>query len=124
VGSLNGRVSRLEGRISTSEAEPPEDPGAALRKQLLRATLKELARLKASRARYMRGGKYVEPEDIPGQYLTKPHTTGQLVELAIRLVWEREELDEDLMDSWVQGFEELLSVRLGFDLERIEDDGT
>ena len=120
MGGLKGRITHLEGRI---EPVVEEDEGQAIRSALMRATLNELSRLKASRARHMRGGEYLEPEDIPGQYLTKTYTTGQLIELAIRRVWEREELPEDLMDAWTRGFKELCG-RLGSDLEKVEDDGT
>jgi hypothetical protein len=41
VGSLNGRLARLEGRM-----EPPEDPSAEARRKRVRAALDTLARLR------------------------------------------------------------------------------
>jgi hypothetical protein len=117
VGSLEKRLEALERRI-----EPPEDEGGALRRALLRATLDEFARLKASRAPGFRGGVRIAPKDIPGQYLTKPYTTGDLIDLAIKRVWEREGLDENLMAPWMRSFKAALE-RQGRDLERVEDDG-
>lgn len=117
MGSLNRRLERLEGRI-----EPPEDEGAELRRAVMIKVLDEFSRLKASRATGLRGGVPIVPEDIPGQYLTKPYTTGQLVELAIERVWEREELPPLLMESWVQGHKALFAQQ-GWDWEKVEDDG-
>jgi hypothetical protein len=118
MGSLEKRLEVLEGRI-----EPPEDEGAELRRALLRATLDEFARLKASRAPGFRGGVRIVPKDIPGQYLTKPYTTGDLIDLAIERVWEREGLDEDLMAAWKQGFKAACERQRG-DLQKVEDYGT
>jgi hypothetical protein len=119
VGSLNGRISRLEDRTEPVRSEA-EDEAAEIRRALMAATVDELRRLKASRAV---GFRRTEPEDIPGQYLSKPYTFGQLIELAIRRVWGREELDEDLMEAWTRGFKDFC-VRVGSDLEKIEDDGS
>jgi hypothetical protein len=118
MGSLERRLDALEGRI-----EPPEDGRAALRRALLITTVDELARLKASRALGFRGSAPIAPKDIPGQYLTKPYTTSELIDLAIKRVWEREELDEELMAPWMRGFKGALERR-GYDLEKVEDDGT
>jgi hypothetical protein len=122
VGSLEKRMENLEGRI-----EPPEDEGRAKRRAILRAIIEDFGRLKGSRAVHYWSGPNgmtpIEPEDIPGQYLTKPYTTGDLIDLAIKRVWEREGLDEDLMAPWMQAYKGALEQR-GYDLEKVEDDGT
>jgi hypothetical protein len=121
VGSIERRIQQLEERIEPVGSEA-EDEARAIRRALMRATIDEIARLKSSRARHMRGGKHLESEDIPGQYLTKPYTAGQLIDLAIRLVWEREQLDEELMQTWAQTFKDFCA-RAGSDLEKVEDYG-
>jgi hypothetical protein len=127
MGSLEGRISRLAGRI-----EPPEDLGAELRRAVVRDILDELARLKVSRAHGYRGGVPIEPEDIPGRILGPGYTTGQMVELAVRRVFEREHqiapgilerhVVEDLIKKWTSMFE-VFSARHGLDWNKVEDDG-
>jgi hypothetical protein len=87
MGSLENRLSRLEGLIQPLAW--PEGEAAALRRALVRDILDELARLKASRAVYYRGGKRIEPEDIPGKILGPDYTKEDVWELARRRVLER-----------------------------------
>jgi hypothetical protein len=130
MGSLENRISRLEGRI-----EPPEDLGAELRRAVVRDILDELARLKASRAVHYRGGNPptpIEPENIPGKILGPGYTTGQMVELAVRRVFERKyqttpgvlegHVVEDLVRKWTSMFE-AYSATQGLDWNKVEDDG-
>jgi hypothetical protein len=87
MGSIEKRIESLEGVI-----QPPASPkgeAAALRRALLHDILDEFASLKASRAVHYRGGKRIEPEDIPGKILGFGYTTGDEWELARRLVLER-----------------------------------
>jgi hypothetical protein len=85
MGSIDKRIEYLEQRI-----RPPEqDKAVALRRALIRDTLDEFASLKASRAVHYRGGKRIEPEDIPGKILGPGYTTGDVWELARRRVLER-----------------------------------
>jgi hypothetical protein len=127
VGSLENRISRLEGRI-----EPPEDLEAELRRAVMRDILDELARLKASRGHGHRGGVPTEPEDIPSNILGPGYTTGQMVELAVRRVFEREHqmapgvlerhVVEDLIEKWTRTLEAHFA-RQGLDWNKVEDDG-
>lgn len=120
MGSLNGRIRRLEELIGPAESE---DEVAALRHAITRAILDEYAHLKASRAVHYRGGNppvRIEPEDIPGKILGPGYTSGQLIELAIRRVFEREELPEELVEGWLQMFKEF-GKRLGRDWNEVED---
>jgi hypothetical protein len=126
VGSIESRISRLEGRI-----EPPEDERAALRHAVMRDILNEFARLKASRAHGYRGGKPMVPEDIPGKILGPGYTTGQMMELAVRRVFEREHrlapdilerhVVEDVIKKWTSMLEAHFTQR-GFDWHKIEAD--
>jgi hypothetical protein len=85
VASLDKRIEYLEQRI-----RPPEkDKAAALQTALIRDILDEFASLKASRAVHYRGGKRIEPEDIPGKILGPGYTTDDVWELARRRVLER-----------------------------------
>jgi hypothetical protein len=61
----------------------------ALRTALIRDILDEFASLKASRAVHYRGGKRIEPEDIPAKILGPGYTKGDVCELAERRVLER-----------------------------------
>jgi len=85
MGSLDKRIEYLEQRIRL----PEKDKAAALQTALIRDTLDEFARLKASRAVHYRGGKRIEPEDIPGKVLGPGYTTEDVWELARRRVLER-----------------------------------
>jgi hypothetical protein len=85
VASLDKRMEYLEQRI-----RPPEkDKAAALQTALIRDILDEFASLKASSAVHYRGGKRIEPEDIPGRILGPVYTTEDVWELARRRVLER-----------------------------------
>jgi hypothetical protein len=85
MGSLERRIEYLEQRI-----RPPEkDKAAALQTALIRDILDEFASLKASRAVHYRGGKRIEPEDIPGKILGPGYTKEDVWELARRRVLER-----------------------------------
>jgi hypothetical protein len=85
VASLDKRIEYLEQRI-----RPPEkDKAAALQTALIRDILDEFASLKASRAVHYRGGKRIEPEDMPGKILGPGYTTDDVWELARRRVLER-----------------------------------
>jgi hypothetical protein len=125
MGSLENRITRLEGRI-----ELPEDPGAELRRAVLHDILDELNRLKAARARgCYRGGNPptpIQPTDPAGEVLGYPYTRGQFTELAIRRVFERErgkapdiltrEMTEELIHTWTEMFRDRLgSFELGWD---------
>jgi hypothetical protein len=85
MGSLDKRIEYLEQRI-----RPPEkDKAVALRTALIRDILDEFASLKASRAVHFRGGKRIEPEDMPAKILGPGYTKGDVWELARRRVLER-----------------------------------
>jgi hypothetical protein len=85
MGSLDKRIECLEQRI-----RPPEkDKAAALQAALIRDILDEFASLKASRAVHYRGGKRIEPEDMPGKILRPGYTTEDVWELARRRVLKR-----------------------------------
>jgi len=85
MGSLERRIEYLEQRI-----RPPEkDKAAALQTALIRDMLDEFASLKASGAVHYRGGKRIEPEDIPAKILGPGYTKGDVWELAERRVLER-----------------------------------
>ena len=87
MGSVENRLSRLEGLIQAPAS--PEDEAAARHRALVRDILDELARLKASRAVHWRGGKRIEPEDIPAKILGPGYTKEDVWELAERRVLER-----------------------------------
>jgi hypothetical protein len=118
VGSLEGRISRLEEHIGPTE--PSEaDPTKALRSAILRDIMAEFGRLKASRATgVFRGGDPtpIEPEDIPGQVLGPGYTTGQMMELAIRRVFERERgnapdvLSDDEVENLIKGWTDIFEA--------------
>jgi hypothetical protein len=132
VGSLEGRISRLEEHIGPTE--PSEaDPTKALRSAILRDIMAEFGRLKASRATgVFRGGDPtpIEPEDIPGQVLGPGYTTGQMMELAIRRVFERERGNapdvlsgdevENLIKGWTDVFEAFFA-RQAWNWNKVEE---
>ena len=87
MASIGRRIEALEGRI-----QPPTSPKAEAadrRRTLIRDILDELARLKASGAVHYRGGKYIEPQDIPTKILGPGYTKEDVWELARRRVLER-----------------------------------
>ena len=128
MGSIDNRISRLE------RNRPPEgDPEADLKWAVSRDILAEFARLKASRAtNSWRGGDpmvRIEPEDIPGKILGEGYTTGQMMELAVRRVFEREnsliclldlETLEDIIERWTIYMREL-AITSGWDWDKVED---
>ena len=85
MASLDKRIEYLEQRIRS----PEKDKAAALQTALIRDILDEFASLKASRAVHYRGGKRIEPEDMPGKILGPGYTTDDVWELARRRVLER-----------------------------------
>jgi hypothetical protein len=85
VASLDKRIEYLEQRIRS----PEKDKAAALQTALIRDILDEFASLKASRAVHYRGGKRIEPEDMPGKILGPGYTREDVWELAERCVLER-----------------------------------
>jgi hypothetical protein len=89
MGSIDKRIEALEGRIQP----PPADEATARRRVLLRLTLDELARLRASRAVHYRAGKRIEPEDIPGKILGPGYTKRDVRELARRRAVRRAQAD-------------------------------
>jgi len=86
MAGMGKRIEYLEQRIRPPEQE---DEAVALRRALIRDTLDEFASLKASRAVHYRGGKRIEPENIPGKILGPSYTTEDVWELAVRRVRER-----------------------------------
>jgi hypothetical protein len=111
--SLERRIADLEHLIG----QPDEaDEGAELRRSVLIDIVNELSRLKASRARNgYRGGKPptpIQPTDPAGEALGYPYTKGQLLEHAVRLVFERGEASASLEDTerlvaaWTEGLRE------------------
>jgi hypothetical protein len=127
MASLERRIEDLEGRI-----EPPTDESQEVRRRLHTAITDELGRLKAARARgHYRGGnppRPIQPTDPAGEVLGYPYTQGQVTELAIRRVFEREaekapdttppETTEELVNSWAEGLRDLLSS-LGMDWDEV-----
>jgi hypothetical protein len=85
MGGIGKRIEYLEQRIQPPEQE---DEAAARRRALMRDTLDEFASLKASRAVHYRGGKRIEPEDIPAEILGPGYTTEDVWELARKRVLE------------------------------------
>jgi hypothetical protein len=85
MGGIGKRIEYLEQRIQPPEQE---DEAAARWRPLMRDTLDEFASLKASRAVHYRGGKRIEPEDIPGKILGPGYTTEDVWELARKRVLE------------------------------------
>ncbi len=128
MGSIANRISRLE------RNRPPEgDPEADLKWAVTRDILTEFAALKASRStNSWRGGDpmvRIEPEDIPGKILGEGYTHGQMMELAVRRVFEREheiapdilDLDttEMLIEGWTASMREWLTSN-GYDWDEPE----
>ena len=121
-------MANLEGRI-----EPPKDESQEARRQLHSAIMDELGRLQAARARgHYRGGnppRPIQPTDPAGEVLGYPYTQGQVVEFAVRRVFEREaqkapdlippEKVGELASSWTKGYGELLGS-LGASLDKVE----
>jgi len=128
VANVDNRIGRLE-----RNRPPEEDPEAALRWAVTRDILNEFARLKASRgANSWRGGDpmvRIEPEDIPGKTLGEGYTTGDMMELAVRRVFEREHelapevLDLDTTEKLIAQWTALMRVYLtsaGRDPDKVE----
>ncbi len=125
MANVDDRLSKLEKGL------PPEgDPEADLRWAVSRDILAEYARLKASRAKNSwRGGVPIEPEDIPGKILGEGYTHGQMMELAVRRVFEREheiapdvlDLDttEMLIERWAASMRQYLTSN-GYDWDEVE----
>jgi len=89
MAGIDKRIGDLEQRIPP----PPEDEVAARRKVLIRLTLDEFARLKASRAVHYRAGRRIEGEDIPLKILGPGYSREDLWELAHQRVLERAQED-------------------------------
>jgi len=85
MGGIGKRIEYLEQHIQPPEQE---DEAAALQRALIRDTLDEFASLKASRVVHYRGGKRIEPEDIPAEILGPGYTTEDVWELARKRVLE------------------------------------
>jgi hypothetical protein len=92
MASIDKRIEALEGLIQPPAS--PEDKAVALRRALIRDTLDELARLKASGAVHYRAGKRIEGEDIPLRILGPGYTRADVWELAHRRVLERAAREE------------------------------
>ena len=122
---IRAQVDRLRAKM-----EPPVDKDAERRHAIASAILDEFAALKASRAAGYRGGVPIVPEDIPGKILGTGYTTGELVELAVRRVLEREHEKapaavtkgavERYIIGWTQLFESLSAQQ---QWNRREDEG-
>jgi len=82
-----------------------------MRRALLNAILEEFGKLRwlGAHTHWHQGGRLVPipPENKPSYYLGEDYTRKQLMELAIRRVWEREGLPEDLMELCIKAFERL-----------------
>ena len=89
MASLDKRIEALEGRIPP----PPEGEATARRRVLLRLTLDELARLKASGAVHYRAGKRIQGEDIPLRILGPGYSREDAWRLAHQRVLERAQED-------------------------------
>jgi hypothetical protein len=76
VGSVESRLRRLEEKAPAREQEHTP---AFIK---LHATLHELAALRSSGAVHYRGGRRIEPEDIPLRELGPGYSHGQLYALA------------------------------------------
>jgi hypothetical protein len=118
---LQSRVERLTAQIS------PIHKDAALRQAVVRDIMREFARLKASRAtNTFRGGVPMEPEDIPGKILGPTYTTGEMMELAARRVFECEGIPDERLEGLVQRWEGVFErwfTRQGRDWNRVEGEG-
>ena len=112
MGSLEKRIEALERLYAAEGGEA--DEGAERRHAVLRDIVDELSRLRASRSSNgYRGGTPptpIQPTDPPGEALGYPYTRGQLLEHAVRLVFERGEASaedtERLVASWTEGLRE------------------
>jgi len=114
VASIDRRIQRLEESYGIGDAD--DDPGAELRAAVMRDVMAEFARLKSCRARGVyRGGSPptpIQPTDPAGDALGYPYTTGELLEFAVRRVFEREreeapevlsrETVEDVVTAWTE----------------------
>jgi hypothetical protein len=111
VGSIDRRIQRLEELYGMGEDTP--DVGAELRAAVLHDVMAEFGRLRSCRARGVyRGGTPptpIQPTDPAGAALGYPYTTGELLEFAVRTVFEREREDleppaqaavENLITAW------------------------
>jgi hypothetical protein len=111
VGSLNGRLRRLEERLEGLMPEP-KDEAAELRRRIHIAILDELSYLKSVRAHGLprTGEPNIPPFDEAGEILGYPYTAGQLMELAVRRVFERliEEgaISEEEAERFIAGYTE------------------
>jgi hypothetical protein len=124
VGSLEKRIEALEGRIP-----PPKDDAAEVRRAFTYAIMDEYSALRwySGHTHVIRDGKGrvpIEPANKPANILGQGYTTGQLWELAIRRVFERELEDGALIDEvvahWTRMFKER-SEKHGFDWHKVED---
>jgi hypothetical protein len=121
--SIGARLERLEDQIG-----PPVDKETALRQAVMRDVMKEFGHLKASRAIHYRGGPggltRIEPEDIPGKVLGPTYTTGEMMQLVIRRMFECEEVSdvEELVVRWTPLFEAFFA-RAGRDWNKMEGEG-
>ena len=128
MASIGRRIEALEGLIQPPAS--PKDEAAAFRRALIRNMLDEFAHLKASRAVHYRAGKRIEPENIPGRILGPGYTKGELWELAVRRVLEREhetapdvlgaDTVEDLIETLTRFFRAMLESQ-GGDWSEVED---
>ncbi len=131
MGSLDKRIEDLERLI-----KPPQDEGAHLRRAVMRDILDELSRLTSCRStNSYRGGKPptpIQPTDPTGDAYGYPYTRGQLVEYAIRRVFERrreidpdalsQEAVEELVEGWTASWRRLFFEERGRDWDEIEDE--
>jgi hypothetical protein len=129
--SIDKRIEALERRIKPAS---PEDEGAQIRRAVMRGILDELSGLKSCRStNSYRGGDPptpIQPTDPTGEALGYPYTTGQMVEYAIRGVFEREreiapdvlseEAVEELVEGWTASWRRLFFEERGRDWDEIE----
>jgi len=108
MGSLDGRISRLEGLMPEILHDAREEERQRRQRAITRMILDEFAKLKASRAVHYRGGVPTEPEDIPGKILGPDYTAEDMMELVIRRVVEDQYTDLSpesrryIADGWVE----------------------
>lgn len=108
MGSLDGRISKLEGLMPEILRNAHEEERQRRQRAITRMILDEFARLKASRAVHYRGGAPIEPEDIPGKILGPDYTAEDMLDLAVRRVVEDQYADlspesrQYIADGWVE----------------------